>query len=95
MNDDPEMESAIELDETNLRRHWRSLGILAAYRATLRCLIGDYLLMWGVRLIVPHSSRRCCAALAAASDQVERDADVAQEGLEEARRIAFKAAGLP
>lgn len=79
------------LDEDNLRRHWRSMGLVAAWRATIRCWIADIMLLCAMSLLRPHTSRRFHCAWNEMADQLSADKEQAQAGLEEAQDIARKA----
>lgn len=87
---DQDEANAIRLDEDSLRRHWRSMGLVAAWRAVIAMYVSDWLLYRAFRVLAPYTSKRTHAAFDVIWEQLGRDYEVGDEGLTEAKALALK-----
>lgn len=81
---------ALELEASNLRRHFRVMSIPAAYRALFRLWLGSWFLTLGESLVRPHASSGTGRAFGAALLHLANDCDIATEGWNEAAEISRK-----
>lgn len=80
----------LEIEASDLRRHFRLMSRAKACRTFFRLLVGSLFLNLGESLITPHVSRRTRRALDNAMHLIANDRDIATEGWAEAAEISRK-----